>query len=127
EAINQSLLGKDEEKNVDGLALQDKQNQLKTLVTLAQPSMADVRVEPGSDNRMLWSLGSVMGIAVIFGIFAVYSVAAAEARPHARRLAYNGQEYDPNYAEAGPLAIQQIGGHAQATEDEETEQHQSVA
>ena len=63
--------------------------------------------------------------SVIFGIFAVYSVAAAEARPHARRLAYNGQEYDPNYAEAGPLAIQQIGGHAET--EEETEQHQSVA
>jgi hypothetical protein len=125
EAINQSLLGKDEEQNVDKLALDDKQNQLKTLVTLAQPTAADVRVEPGRDDRLLYSLGSVMGIALVFGVFAVFSVMGAEARPATRRLAYNGQEYDPAYAEAGPLAIQQIGGPA-AT-DEEAEQHQSVA
>jgi hypothetical protein len=127
EAINQTLQGKDQEKDVDELALQDRQNQLKTLVTLAQPTVADVRVEPGRDDRMVWSLGSVIGIAIVFGFFVVFSVVAAEATPaRARRLAYNGQEYDPNYAEAGPLAIQQIGGPATDAE-EEAEQHQSVA
>jgi hypothetical protein len=84
---------------------------LKTLVTVVQPVEANIRVEAGRDDRMLYSLGAVAGLAILFGVVAVVSVAGG-GEGGARRRGRSGEELEEDFAEAGPLAIEEIGTRA---------------
>jgi hypothetical protein len=75
------------------------------MVTIVQPSEANIRVDEGRDDRWLYSAGAVVGLAVLFGILAVVSVAGGDGTA---RRGSTGEEDD---AEAGPLAIHEIGSH----------------
>jgi hypothetical protein len=109
EAIEQSLAGTTDQAKQDERALESLNDQLKTLVTIAQPSEANIRVEAGRDDRGLYSAGALVGLAVVFGILAVVSVAGGDGG--ARRRGSWEEEEESDGAEAGPLAIQEIGSH----------------
>jgi chromosome segregation ATPase len=105
EAIDQSLASTLDQAKQDERALESLNDQLKTLVTIVQPSEANIRVDEGRDDRWLYSAGAVVGLAVLFGILAVVSVAGGDGTA---RRGSTGEEDD---AEAGPLAIHEIGSH----------------
>jgi pSer/pThr/pTyr-binding forkhead associated (FHA) protein len=106
EALNQSLASASNEENVDKLALDQKQGELKKLVTVVKPIESDVKVAEGRDDRMLYTLYSVAGLAVVFvGILAMISV-----KSHNHRHTFEPLEVEElPEAETGPLAIQEIG------------------
>lgn len=106
EAIDQSLAGAIDQSKQDERALESLNDQLKTLVTIVQPAEANIRVESGRDDRWPYAAGAAVGLAVLFGIVAVFSVAGGDGTH--RQEQFDAEAIDDN-ADAGPLAIEQIG------------------
>jgi len=112
EAIEQTLATKDEEAKLDKLALDERNDKLKKLVTVAKPAESDLRVEAGRDDRLLFSLVAVIGLAVLFGGAAVFSVAGGERRARLAQTDFDetAEDGDGDF-EPGPMAIHEIGAH----------------
>lgn len=117
EAIEQTLASKDEEAKLDKLGLDERRDKLQKIVKVDEPKESDVRVTQGRDDRMMYSLGAVMGLAVLFGVFAVFSVAGGEGRAARREAEAFDEDMDDGF-EGGPMAIHEIG----AREEEEAGQ-----
>jgi hypothetical protein len=119
EAIEQTLASKDEEAKLDKLALDERNDRLKKIVKVEEPKESDVRVVQGRDDRWMYSMGAVIGLAVLFIGFAVVSVAGGERRSHLTEPGgeFEDEEFDSaGEVDAGPMAIHEIGARA---EDEE--------
>jgi hypothetical protein len=54
----------------------------------------------------------VAGLAILFGVVAVVSVAGGRGEGGARRRGRSDEELEEDFVEAGPLAIQEIGTRA---------------
>jgi hypothetical protein len=116
EAIEQALPAKDQEAQYAKLDLDERRDKLQRIVKVEEPKESDVRVVQGRDDRMMYSLGAVMGLAILFGIGAVLSVMGGERR------AFDGGEFgdgeDDGSYDGGPMAIHEIGAR-----DEEEAEH----
>jgi hypothetical protein len=123
EAIEQALPAKDQEAQYAKLDLDERRDKLQRIVKVEEPKESDVRVVQGRDDRMMYSLGAVMGLAILFGIGAVLSVMGGERRARVgERRAFDGGEFgdgeDDGSYDGGPLAIHEIGAR-----DEEEAEH----
>lgn len=107
ESIETTLAQKAGADDQNKLTLEDRRDQLKKLVTAAKPGPENVREFQKQDERWLYALGAVVGCAVLFGVLMALSV-AGESRGGGGGGG-EGEEF-PTAAEAGPLAIRQIGG-----------------
>jgi len=113
EAINQDLQSKEAGERQDQLTLETSKDQLKTLVTISKPSETSISVATPRDDRMLYSAGAAVALSVLFGAIAVFSVSGGGETHLPRHPEDGSEEYDPD-AEAGPLAIHEIGRHTEA-------------
>jgi hypothetical protein len=123
EAIEQALPAKDQEAQYAKLDLDERRDKLQRIVKVEEPKESDVRVVQGRDDRMMYSLGAVMGLAILFGIGAVLSVMGGERRARVgERRAFDGGEFgdgeDDGSYDGGPMAIHEIGAR-----DEEEAEH----
>ncbi|HEY7120576.1 MAG TPA: FHA domain-containing protein [Tepidisphaeraceae bacterium] len=126
EAIDQTLSGKDEETRLDKLALEQRNEQLKKLVPVAKPAEGDIQVFAGRDDKLLYSMGAVIGLLVLFGIITVVSVSGGGEGRGRRSAQFTDEDEDafasrPG-ADAGPMAIHQIGAARQTDRAREAPQ-----
>jgi len=107
EAIDQGWQQKEAEERQAQLSLEANKDQLKTLVTIDKPSESNIDVIASRDDRWLYSAGVAVALSVVFGAIAVFSVSGGDGRlQHPSDEEAEG--FDPD-AEAGPLAIHEIG------------------
>lgn len=108
ETLNQGLAGADDREGQDKRTLDQRRNELKSLVTIQKPVESDVQILPGNDDRWRFIAFSEAGLAVVFaGILAALSLSGAKHQ-HYEPL----EEEELPEAETGPLAIQEIGRRA---------------
>jgi DNA repair exonuclease SbcCD ATPase subunit len=107
EAIDQGWQQKEAEERQAQLSLEANKDQLKTLVTIGKPSESNIDVIASRDDRWLYSAGVAVALSVVFGAIAVFSVSGGDGRLR-RPSEEDADGFDPD-AEAGPLAIHEIG------------------
>ena len=119
ESLNTVLPGLEDQNKLDQLALEEKKDLLRKQVTVSPPEESSIQVSRISDDRWLYALVGVGGLALLFGAIAVFSVTGDhKAGGSGFRVGYGGG--DEGDAEAGPLALAEIGAHGAEETNEET-------
>jgi pSer/pThr/pTyr-binding forkhead associated (FHA) protein len=105
ETLSQGLADADKREKQDKLTLDQRNSELKNLVTIEKPAESDVQIAGIVDERWRYIAYSETGLAIVFmGILAMVSL-SGQKHPAYEPL----DEEELPEAETGPLAIQEIG------------------